>query len=313
MDTYSTSANHIQAKFNERFGTDSNTSATLFITLFVFILGLLFQQLFVLYSKFIERRKIRKIFQVALRQFIKETSKQSSLYKKDSENYQMEKKTSFTFTRGSIFTCSSIQELGFEKTYAAFFLGIENWGHTKSSLRQKAFIKIWGSVKSVEFWHNASFSDRSQFLEKYNSINEKRNIAIENHRKLYEKAMTNLDGVKAEKAYREYVQALDAIHVSWQNNPNRTRPDVLHEELVTPILDLNRGNHKFPLAISLNDNLLPASLEYENQLNFLKAQKKQTLAYYWAFRSYARISKKSLEILDWSLLSAFHLRMNRSL
>lgn len=279
-------------------GIDANTYATLIVTISVFILGFVFHRAAGLLSKYLERRRIRKVFYAAGKEFVSESRKQSQNFFSNAESYRMDKRGSFEYKRESFFTHSSLRELGFEKSYAAFFLGIENWLSFRPALRRKAFMKIWSSLYSAEFWGKQSFDDMHVFIERYNEINERRNNSLEKHRQLVEDVILKYDGkTVSPAAFGKYIQGIDEIHVKWQQSGNLTRPDVVNELLVEPMLKLNKENHMFPISIASNNHLLPASAEYENQSNVLTAQRKQVCDYAWAFKSYARLCDRSLIIL----------------
>jgi hypothetical protein len=51
------------------------------------------------------------------------------------------------------------------------------------------------------------------------------------------------------------------------------------------------------VANKMNDNLLEATLEFENHRNLLRAQKEQVERYSQSFRYYSKIVKKAIEIM----------------
>jgi hypothetical protein len=287
----------IQKYLETNYGTDANTSATLLITLTIFFLGLLFQHLLKTIGKYSERRRLRKTFHVALIEFSKQVKKQSEQYDKSSQTFTFDKKSNFEFNRATISTISSLNGLDYNRTFEAFFFGFENTIKFNSKRKFIAFNRIWDSIKSVEFWHEKSFQDVNYFIEKYNEFNERRNDAIEAHRRFFEPIMTQLDGQTVPGDIGRYVQAVDQIHVDWQNFPNRTKPNIVHRYLVVRLRILNRKNLNLTIANRMNNNLLTATMEYQSQSNFLKAQKEQFENYHHSFRNYYRLVNASRNIL----------------
>lgn len=279
------------------YGIDANTTATIFITIFIFFIGLVVQQMIVIYNSYNERRKTRKIFKISLKSFVKQVKKQADEYQKTSQTFTFDKESNFEFNRASISTISSLNNLGFQRTYEAYFFGIENMFKCHLDFKLKAFNKIWDAVKSVEYWHDKSFQDVSDFINKYNTFNERRNRAVDNHRRYFEPIMTSISGKTVPKNLGLYLRDADQIHFDWQNYPNRTRPNVVHKQLITRLRILNRENQDLDVANVMNNNLLEASMEFQNQHNLLKAQKIQFVSYGRMFRLYSRIAKKTIEIL----------------
>ena len=287
----------IQKYLEYQFDVDPNTSATIIITISVFMLGIFFQYLLHSITKFSERKRVRKIFLVGLSEFSKQVKKQSEQYGISAKTFAFDKKTNFEFNRATIFTISSLNGLDYNQTYQAFFFGFENIVKFNSNRKFEAFNKVWDSIKSVEFWHEKSFQNINYFIEKYNELNEKRNEAVNAHRLFYEPIMKKLDGQDVPENIGRYMQAADQIHVDWQNKENRTRPHNIHRYLILRLRILNRKNQDIQIANGMNDNLLTASMEYESQRNFLKAQKDQMENYERSFRLYYRLVIAGREIL----------------
>ncbi len=287
----------IQKYLESTYGIDANTIATIFITIFIFLIGLLIQQGIAFYNSYNQRSKTRKIFRLSFQSFLSQVEKQSKEYHKTSLTFTLDKETNFEFKRATISNLSSLKDLGFQRTYEAFFFGLENTFKCNLDLKLKAFNKIWDAVMSVEFWHDKSFQDISDFINKYNEFNDRRNRAIENHRRYFEPIMTSLNGKTVPMNLGQYLRSADLIHVDWQNHPNRTRPNVVHRRLVIRLRILNRKNKNLEVANRMNDNLLEATGEFQNQLNLLKAQKDQFESYSRSFRFYSRIGKKAIEII----------------
>lgn len=280
------------------FDINPNTSATIIISLLVFFMGIAFQRLIALYIGYNRRSKVRQIFFIALKNIIDQLIDQSEGYLKSSKSFSFEKEFNFTIIRASLFSASSLQSLGYEKTYEALFTGVENFFSCNQRVRLKAFNKVWQTVKAVEFWHDHSFSDINRFNDRYNSLNERRGNALEEHRKLVENILIPLQGKLLPEIEGKYLQKVDDIHFEWQKIPDRTRPDITHRQLVLKLRILNRKNSSIPLANKMNANLLEASILYMDQSSLLKAKRDQFHAFYRSFRYYSRICKVSGKILE---------------
>ncbi|MFT6003619.1 MAG: hypothetical protein ACI8UQ_000748 [Bacteroidia bacterium] len=72
---------------------------------------------------------------------------------------------------------------------------------------------------------------------------------------------------------------------------------MVHRYLLVRLLILNRKNLNLTIANRMNNNLLTATMEYQSQSNFLKAQKEQFENYHHSFRNYYRLVNASRNIL----------------
>lgn len=287
----------IQSYIESIFGVDSNTSATIIITLLVFLIGIIVQRFFLLLNMYFERRKIRKFIKISFAEFEAQVRKQSKEYEKSAETFTFDKETNFEFKRATISTLSSLNSIGYIRTYEAFFNGFENIIKCRLGLKLKAFNKLYDSVKSVEFWHEKSFNESSGFIDKYNSFNERRNSALDKHRRFLDPIMFSIKGKDIPIDIVKYLQKVDQYHFDWQKLKDRTRPNIIHEQLVEKLLNLNRENQDIEIAVRMNDNLLVASIEFQNQKSLLKAQKEQLQSYARSFRQYYRLCKEVGKII----------------
>lgn len=289
----------IQKYLELTFGIDANTSATLIITLFVFIVGLILQQGLRTFTNYLERKRTRKTFFFALEEFWLQVKKQSEEYLKISNGLRFDKENNFEFKKATISTITSLNELGFKNAYEALFHGPENWIKINSKVKMKAFNKIWNSIKSVEFWHEKSFQDIDFFITKYNLFNDRRNSALRNYRAFIEPIMHSFNGKNIPKELAFYLKKVDQIQFEWQKMPDRTRADIVNKHLIIPLRILNRKNQDKEIAVKMNDNLLESSLEYQNLINLLEVHKKQYKSYYRNFRQYYKTCKKGQRIIKY--------------
>jgi hypothetical protein len=262
------------------FNIDPNTSATIIITVIVFILGISIQQFIQLISNLRSRSRTRRVFRNALETHIKQVRRQSSGYLKTSETVKFDSNSPLEVMRATIFSASSFENIGFKETFLAYF-----------------FNKIWESIHSVDRWFIKANEDISYFLENSNRHNEKRNTAADNHRKVIDFLAATYNGKEVEKKLADYLVKLDAIHTQWQNLENATRPDILHTELIVPTRNLNNQHRDLEIAIRMNDNLLAASMEFQNQRNLVDATKVQFFRYSVSFKMYAMVMEKGMKIL----------------
>jgi hypothetical protein len=197
-------------------------------------------------------------------------------------------KSPFEYKVGDFYNLSSFSEIGYHKTYEAHFNGIENLFKCKREKKLELFNKSWEIIHSINEWRERSSSSLKDFEANCNRLNERRNDAIEEHRKLIDRLISSVNGKNIPQPIAEYIHEVDEIHINWQNTEDRTRPDILHRRLVLPLRILNRKNTEIPLAIRMNDNLMKVTMEYQNQSNLLRSYKKQFFRYYALFNAYSK-------------------------
>ncbi len=286
------------------YGIKNDTAATITITLFVFVTGFLINAILKNIGNYFERKKTKRIFEIALESFLKQIEKQSEAFLKSSESFTFKNEGNFVSKRIQILPLSSISEIGYKNTYEAYFLNIRSnilfvFCKKKMNLKLEAFNKIWEAIHSIEFWHNKSFENMDFFNTTYNLHNERRNDAIENYRLYFEKMMTatkqNAQNVSQEII--DYVKKVDNITADWHNLPKATNELVAHEKLIMPLRELNRKNQNLFLANEMNGILLKATQEFKNQQNLLATFKEQFKSSSDLFSNYHKSTLKSLKML----------------
>lgn len=282
----------LQNLLNCKFDIDSNTSATIIITFIIFFSGILITELIKLLSRIRERRKFRLIINSSIKNVINQAKKQVVAYEKIAEEFNWKGNKHILLGR----TILSKTQFDYKMIFTAYFTGIENISLLKKK-KSKAINKIWEALQSLDFWHEKSFADVDKFLDKYSQYNNKRNEALDQHRKLIEMNLTSLSGNSLPTRLGHYVQQIDNLHVQWQAAENRTRPDILHDILVTPSLLLNRNYPEIELARKSSDLLLQASIEYESMESLLKVYNQQFLNYSRIFRYNYRTLEKAIRLI----------------
>lgn len=287
----------LQCYLKNNFKIDENTSATIIITLSIFIAGILIQQGLSISAGYIKRKRIRKLFEINVKNFVVEVKIQEKAYRTTADSFKFETGLVYAFTRATIFSHHSIKEIGYQNSYEAFFHGVENIFMFKRNKKLTAFSKIWSSVNSIDYWHDRTFADIHKFQEKLDEYNSRWNSAIEKHRQFVESIMAQVNGQLIEKELGTYLTEVDRIQTIWQNLPERTRPDILNKNLIIPLRVLNRKNQN-DISRKMNENLLAASIEFQNKRNLLKAQRELFFHFARSFRMNYRFSTIAIKIVN---------------
>ena len=280
------------------WGIQADTTATILLTVSIFLLGLLATEIIKFVSRLQNRITTRQVFSAFINGVVKQIAIQKKAYYKTSLQFTFESERDFVVSRATIAQIDN-RGLDYASIYSAYFKGLENLTIIKKKklLKVKAFNKLWESLDTIAYWHKRSFDDMDFFRSKYESYNDSRNESLDEHRRLIEKVATTFDGKQVDRPFGEYIQSIDKITVSWQAEPDRTRPDKVQRKLVVPIRILNRRNGKIALARHSSDILLLTSMHYENMYNLLKLYKFQYFDYGRIFKNSQRLLNKCLKIL----------------
>jgi hypothetical protein len=287
----------LQEYLNKTFNIDDRTSATIIITLFVFVLGILVNQLLKVISDFLKRKNLRKIFLLNLSELEKRALKQSHEYKSSSEQFSFTYTENFNLQKIDISQLIILKELGYKDTFNAFFSGIENWFKFKN-LYRKAFNKIWDAIFAMDFWQGISL-EMNHFNTAYSAYNEKRNLALQAFQTLLESKINTENLNHQDSNIAGYYRSLNIIVSDWQRLPKRSRADIIHRNIVLKVRIINRKFEKFniPIIVDFNSFLLEASLQYQNIRLLYKVYNDRFTSLSILFRKHSRLINKGHLIL----------------
>lgn len=255
---------------NHFFEIDNNTSATIIITISVFLIGILINLFLSFIQKVIERKNIRRIFLMNVKALEKNVRDQSVEFKKFSDQFCFEYTENLNLKIINFPQVQIIKQIGYGLSYDAFFKGLENIFVSKSSF--ETFNEIWETVYFLESWkdHSNIIKDFNASYKEYNFL---RNKALAEFQKSVESDLTigNINS-KIPEISNYYTQA-NEILISFQKLNRRI--DMVQNMLVQRFLELNRvSNHsKIPMIVHYNYNLLEASLNFENLKNLIESYK----------------------------------------
>lgn len=248
-------------------GVDPNTIATIFITLLVFIVGIMFQFLAVEFRNWHRRKNKRRIFSLSLKRHLKDIDQQLEGFVKSRASLSFSNRSRFLFYHNVLMPPDSFHNLDYQSIYNAYFTGIENWFRSKKRL--KSFSEIWHALESLEFWSSAFIDLKNSFIEKYNLEGEKRTDAIEKYRSFLQEKNYEFDNVSIPKELHNYLRVVFQIHSEWTKLTDRTSPEICHRQLVIRNRILYKKYHHLKDAGQINDAFLDATTHYIEQRNCL--------------------------------------------
>ncbi|CAM4254099.1 Phage abortive infection protein [Zobellia roscoffensis] len=286
---------------NNTFGIKNDVSIPILISLIVFIVGGIASYLLHKIRQYSSRTRTRKVFYSLLEEVItnlkvkeKHTSKFYSEIKTDHEGGWYLPYTTISFLE-------TFFELDFNDIYFSFRKKFY-WKFCSRKIRYKAFNRIWSVLRNLRFFEQKLERDLEKMVSRFDLFHKEYGVKLEEYRKYHDDLSRKTEGMqipKSEKKLFDYLMAQDKIWLDWQqlDEKKRTSFFITYNQLVKPVLELNRKNSDLPITQEADDLLLACTHQYiemENTLNIYQEIFKQ---YYLTYRQARVILKKCLEII----------------
>jgi hypothetical protein len=286
----------LQNKINEIFHIQSATSAPILISLGIFIFGLIFTELVKCIAAYNKRKTTRQIFLQGLALLSKGVERQGKAYFVLSEQIRfkgLKDKRNYTLGKVEIHQLRTLEQIGYESIFKAFFTGFENLsiGSNCLKMRVKAFNKIWEAIEIVRTWQEKLLNDGEVFMERLNSANSLREKAIEEYLNYVAPQLhsASRSGVNAHSILGKYFYGIDNILINWQHQADKGNPFVMHRSLVLPVRILDRKfSNQLDLVHTSSKHLMQASIGYQEMKKVISTYKQ---VYYEQSRMFLKLAK----------------------
>ena len=280
---------------NKLFNIKNETSATIMITLGVFILGFILTGLVNVFRSYFNRQSIRRLFSDLLLEVSRTALKQSENFKVFAGNLNIEYKDVFKLNKTPINHLDNLSKLSINEFHKAYFTGFENT--FKRKIRQKAFNKTWIHISSLSFWEQRQHAELKEFITKFNSYEDKRNEELEAWRKISDQLIYMVQQQGVEGRLKEYFTKYDKIVYGWQSAGQNTHYFVVQRDLIEPLRVLNREYKELPFVLTLTNPLLGVTNYYENLVGLLNVTQRAYYSYYRSYRNSGRLIAVAREFL----------------
>lgn len=292
-------------EFIERFFKVSHdVSATIIITLCIFILGYLITALGLVINRYFERKANRKLFLENLKNLNKSLEQQQRVFQNAIKKFDIIENSPWGYYKVDFFQLDVLKEMNYKEYFGSFFLGFENQLSlfTNKNLKRRAYNRVWANKNIIQFITDSVFRDHYANLEKFNQYGEKRNNAVGELRRILDHLFRSHKSDSSNFNNEEigYLRNMDKIMISYYSLPTsqRVMPYKTHRCLILPIRILNKKYKGMPIITDLNELALEASHQYQGMELLLRHMKSQYKEYYHIFRTIQKINLLIIKILN---------------
>jgi hypothetical protein len=285
----------------ESLGIDKNTSATIVLTLLIFILGYCISWLNTAISNYKLRRNYRRIFNDVITSISQNIQFQSKLFHEAHRIANIETIGNYNFKKGTITHLDSIDKLEFRDVYNSYLTGVENICLSKKKL--KSFNKIYGRISLLKTIDSNLFSETDRMNDRYHESEQKWHESIDEMRQITDALHVQLNGQHFSERFSQYIEGMDRIILAWQQLENRTKTTNVKRHFVDRLLEHNRlfQNQRFQgdsIILQTNTVLLNAQHHFDNMVGTLEVLSNSFLSYHRTFRATKKILDVSMKILN---------------
>jgi hypothetical protein len=286
---------------NNTFGIKNDVSIPILISLIVFIVGGLASYVLHKIREFSSRIRTRKIFYSLLEEVIINLK----VKEKHTYNFYPEIKTDHEGGWYLPYTTISFLETFFELDFNDIYFSFRKkfyWRFCSKKISYTAFNRIWSILRNLRFFEQKLERDLQKMISRFDSFHKEYGIKLEEYRKYHDDLSRKTKGVeipKSEKKLYDYLIALDKIWLEWQklDEKKRTSFFITYNQLVKPVLELNRKNSDLQITQESSNLLLACEFQYIEMENTLNTYQKIFKQYYQTYRQARILLKKCLEII----------------
>lgn len=252
------------------FSIDDNTSATIIITLTVFILGYIIMGLAKSISAYINRIKYRNLFKEMINEIARCAEIQSDNINKLIGTINIANNGYFNLKKQNINLLNNFNQISFESFYGAYFKGIENLFNRKKIIY---FNKTFGIIDALTKNEIQILIELDKCVNNFNKHADNWNDSTEKVKLSIEDMNLYLDGQDVPIYVAEFFQQIDKLISDWQKFENPTRYDIVYNNLIKPIIKLYNENKHVDLvkiSKSLLDRLMDSEYNYQSMCKSLE-------------------------------------------
>jgi hypothetical protein len=286
---------------NNTFGIKNDVSIPILISLIVFIVGGLASYILHKIREFSSRIRTRKIFYSLLDEVIKNLKEKE----KNTKEFYPKIKTNHQGSWYLPYTTISFLETFFELDFNDIYFSFRKkfyWRLYSKDISYRAFNRIWSILRNLRFFEQKLERDLEKMVNRFDSFHKEYGIKLEEYRKYHDDFSRKTNGTlipKSEIKLYDYIMTLDKIWLDWQklDEKKRTSFFITYNQLVKPVLELNKKNSGIPITQESNNLLLACAFQFIEMENTLNVYHKIFKQYYRTYREARVLLKKCLKII----------------
>lgn len=246
-------------------GVDSNTTATILITIFIFSFGLLLSWLARQLKNIKERNSYKKSLVLILEDFGKACEKQNKVVSKSLTTVGLKGNKNFVIKYVPIGTLDYLNKLDFN----IFLQNFEPLLFKR--LFSKSISKLFELIAQVKIQNESAREFMKEFSEKYAGYEKEYRENLGELKKIHDSLGAQLDGKVLHKDDGgELLQQYFKIFSDWfKNGSSRTLEDT-YSQIVLRTIERLKEIAPHSIILSINDHALKCDLAYENIANIDK-------------------------------------------
>lgn len=285
---------------NNFFGIDNEVSVPTLISLIVFITGGIINYIFSKIKGFNDRKINRTTFNLLIQEVYKDLNTKKKSIAAFYPQISVKNENNFIIKQTTISYLDTIFEIDFKETYYSFRKKIF-WSFYNRKLKHKAFHKIWTILRQQKYFEEQIKDSLTNLSSTYDLHLKLYNSHLEEYRKYSDRVMhkyKDFSTSPSEITLVEYLNARDVIWINWGDlGQIRTFYYYSYNNLVGPMLELDRKNSDLEITLESSNLLLSCYLEYMEIENTLTSYQKQFIIYHQLYRNNERTLKKCLMIM----------------
>lgn len=291
---------NIQKFIEQLFNIDSNTSATIIITIIVFALGYIFTSFGKMINKYYIRKANRKLFIKNLETLINSLKKRREVLQIQLGYLNVETFNVVPSSKIQFFQIAILNSMTYKETFECFFMGNENilCSSKTVKLRNKCFIKVWENMSNIEFWENNMYEQMKPAQEEINRMNEILAKPLTEMRILYNELLSNLDNPAIQLLEKEFLIEVKSIIDTWLIQKNIDHGHTVNEFLSKKFNSLPNKYEKIPSSRQLKEHSVLASYWYGNIVLINESIQKALKDYDASLRYFMRSTKVIIKVLN---------------
>ncbi|MBZ9626650.1 hypothetical protein LB450_00915 [Psychroflexus sp. CAK1W] len=286
---------------NEIFGISNEVSVPTLISIIVFLIGGLVNYLFSKLKEYNLRKSNRETFRHLLKEVCKDLKTKEKNLLKFYPQINLKREETWRFKHRDIIYLETIFEFDFIEIYYSFRKQFSFSLNKK--LKSKTFHKIWALLRKYKFYEHKIIQDldnltksHSEQLERYNFNMEKyRELKELNHHKYMVESVSNKE---KDIEIKLFLEKENEISYSWADlGEIRTHYFYSYNNLVKPLLELNREQSDLAITLEYGKILVQCELEYQQLESIINSYNHIFKDYYLGYKRDHKLLKKYLELI----------------